>query len=86
MFRRKEPDYMTQEFFDDVMEMLAHGATDAEMRRKWPKQMEYCDLQREKARRKEVDFRFNVYVTLVAIMVIEIVLLLIKVVRLRILP
>lgn len=81
MFRRKEPEYMTQEFLDDALKMLANGATDAEIRRKWPRQMEYCDLQREKARRKEVDFRFNVYAALTVMMITVIVLLLIKAVQ-----
>lgn len=32
MFRRKEPEYMTQEFLDDALKMLANGETDADKR------------------------------------------------------
>lgn len=84
MFRRKEPEYMTQEFLDDALKMLANGATDAEIRRKWPQQMEYCDLLQQKAMQRESALKRGLYILTIVLDVIVAVLILIKTGLLRI--
>lgn len=84
MFKRKKPEYMTQEFLDDALKMLANGATDAEIRRKWPLQMEYCDLMQAKAMRREAALKRGLYILTIVRDVIVAVLILIKTGLLRI--